>query len=80
MSKVEHRICDIEGCGHEASPHTLSMLAVQRIPTGNSDYSSYEESTIKTTNIDLCEKHYKEYEKRIPLINDGKGFKIRGKS
>ncbi len=78
MSK--YTVCDIKDCDGTATEKKVIISNIEIVPTGNSDYSAYEEATLISTTIDICEKHFEEYEKKLSniLIKDSKGLRFKG--
>lgn len=74
MSKII--MCDIRGCNNSGRLCNIMYENTEIVPTGNSDYSSYEEKTVLGSQIDICEDHIKEFEDRIGKVlrKNEKGF------
>lgn len=74
MSKIT--LCDVNDCKNKAQLCRVALSNIEIVPTGNSDYSAYEEQTVQLTDVDMCEKHYEEYSKRMTnvLIKSEKGL------
>ena len=71
-------VCDIRACEKPAKNYEVDYLKVEIVPTGNSDYSAYEEKTVKRGSFDLCETHAELYDSRIAkvLVKDEKGLRF----
>lgn len=68
--------CDIKDCKEEGESYRVYLLNIEIVPTGNSDYSAYEEKKVVREDVYLCNKHAAEYDKRIEkvMIHDQKGY------
>lgn len=69
--------CDIRDCVAYAASHQLSYLKVDIVPTGNSDYSAYKETKVKTEKIDLCNYHFQQYMEFMKLELDEYGLSFK---
>lgn len=71
--------CDITNCEKNGKTYQIDLVETEIVPTGNSDYSAYEEKTLKRVTLDLCETHAQEYQKRIErwvAVRDSKGVRF----
>lgn len=72
--------CDIKNCQNEGVGKRIAIVKIEVVPTGNSDYSSYEESRVDFVDRDLCKKHQDLYSKRMDgvLIENNEGLTLPG--
>lgn len=73
------RNCDVVDCKRQGKPYCVEYLFIEILPTGNPwDYSATEEKEVRNAEFDLCEKHAKEYDKRIAsvIVKDSEGLRF----